>query len=103
MLCCFLKSDLLQNRQNSFLLSASPGLTLSQEPRQDGERFAKELKIIFWTCNTGLTRLYQCMLVGNSDAKKWMEKAELEALKDDVKDIEFHRKSGGFRKTVDIE
>lgn len=42
------------------------------------------------------------MLVGNSDAKKWMEKAEWEALRGDLKDSEFHGKSQGFRKAVNV-
>lgn len=40
-----------------------------------------------------LTGLYQWVLVGTSDAKKWLKKAGLEALKDDIKDLKFHRKS----------
>lgn len=42
------------------------------------------------------------MLLGTSDAKKWMEKAGLEALEDDIRDPDFHRKSEGLRKAVNV-
>ena len=38
--------------------------------------------------------------MGVSGAEKWMEKAGLEALNNDLKDPEFHRKSERFRKTL---
>lgn len=56
--------------------------------------------------NTGLTNLitkFMCqLLVIILHAKDWVERAGLEALKNDLKDPGFYRKSEGLRKAVNV-